>query len=153
MYQFRFSGNESIITGIFEEPELSKAFEEAFMKIYESLINRIRQYSSFVLSKKDFPDYDPSSFSIVLTEEELIENFKNDLKRHLLYDAMNDVFSSKLDVKENILEKLNESFIEQYIMGRKLLYTFNDAIVDSNDSSVGLSDEVLEELQSEFLQK
>ena len=123
------------------------------MNNYERLINRIRQYSSFVLSKKDFPDYDPSSFSINLTEEELIENFKDDLKRYLLYDAMNDIFSSKLNVKENILEKLNGNYIEQCIMSKKLLYTFNDAIVDSNDSSVGLSDEVLEKLQSEFLQK
>ena len=38
-------------------------------------------------------------------------------------------------------------------MGERLLYAFEDAIVDAEDSSIGLSSDTLEELESEFLQK
>lgn len=155
MYQFRFSGKESDISDIFKETEISKAFETAFMNNYEILLNRIREYKTFILSNS-FPDYILSSFSIVLSEDEIISNFKELLKRNLLYAAMQDVFSSKFNVKKNILEMLQGSFIKNRIMGQSLLNSFEDIIVTSTNSSVALFyyfDDVLEELESEFLQK
>ena len=155
MYQFRFSGKESDISDIFKETEISKAFETAFMNNYEILLNRIREYKTFILSNS-FPDYILSSFSIVLSEDEIISNFKELLKRNLLYAAMQDVFSSKFNVKKNILEMLQGSFIKNRIMGQSLLNSFEDIIVASTNSSVALFyyfDDVLEELESEFLQK
>lgn len=152
MYQFRFYANKSDISDIFKEPEVSKAFEKAFMSNYAILLNRIREYSNFILSKNN-PNTGHSSFSIKLSEDEIISEFKDDLKRYIFHKALKDVFSCKLNVKENILETLRGTYIQNCIMGEKLLFTFEKAIVDADDSSVLVSDEFLTELESEFLQK
>lgn len=152
MYQFRFSGKESEISNLFKDPEISKAFEVAFMDNYTMLLDRMREYKAFILSINN-PDSDPSSYAIKLSEDEIIENFKESLQRNLFYSAMQDVFSSKFNVKENILKKLKGPFIRRGIMGKRLLYEFEDAIVDAEDSSIGLSSDTLEKLESEFLQK
>lgn len=152
MYQFRFGGEESEISNLFKDSEISKAFETAFMNNYAMLLNRIREYQAFILSKSS-PDSDPSSYAIRLSEDKIIENFKENLQRMLLYYAMQDVFSSKFNVKENILEILQGPYIKENIMGQRLLYTFEEAIVDAEDPSVGLSLDALENLESEFLQR
>lgn len=152
MYQFRFGGEEGEISNLFKDLEISKAFETAFMNNYSILLDRIREYQAFILSKNN-PDSDPSSYAIKLSENEIIENFKESLQRNLLYSAIQDVFSSKFNVKENILEILQGPFIRKSIMGQRLLYAFEEAIVDVDDSSVGLSSDALEDLESEFLQK
>lgn len=152
MYQFRFGGEESEISALFKDPEISKAFETAFMNNYAMLLDRIREYQAFILSKNN-PDSDPSSYAIRLSEDKIIKIFKETLQRMLLYYAMKDVFSSKFNVKENILEILQGPYIKKSIMGQRLLYAFEEAIVDANDSSVGLSSGTLEDLESEFLQK
>lgn len=152
MYQFRFAGEESEISALFRDSEISKAFETAFMDNYAMLLDRIREYQSFILSKSN-PDSDPSSYAIRLSEDEIIINFKESLQIMLLYYAIKDVFSSKFNVKENILEILQGPYIKENIMGQRLLYTFEEAIVDAEDPSVGLSLDVLENLESEFLQR
>ena len=150
MYQFRFSGKETEISKLLEETEISEAFETAFMNNYEILLNRVREYQTFILSKKN-PDSNSSSYAIRLSEDEIIENFKVILKRNLLYSAMQSVFSSKFNVKENILELLQGPFTKNSIMGERLLYAFEIAIVNAEDSSI-CSCEILEDLESEFLQ-
>ena len=137
MYQFRFGGNKSDISEIFKEPEISKAFQTAFMDNYAILLNRVREYRSFLLNE--------TTSSIKLYDDELITVFEENLKRHILYLAMEDVFSSKLNVKENILARLNTAFVEKCVMDDKILYVFRDA--------VDLSEEDLENLESKFLQK
>ena len=152
MYQFRFSGQEREISNLFKDPEISKAFETAFMDNYAMLLDRIREYQAFILSKNN-PDSDPSSYAIRLSEDEIIKIFKETLQRMLLYYAIKDVFSSKFNVKENIFEILQGSYIEGSIMGQRLLYAFEEAIVNAEDSSICPSYEVLQDLESEFLQK
>lgn len=137
MYQFRFGVNESDISNIFKDPEISKAFQSAFMDNYAVLLNRVRECHSFLISD--------NTSSIKLCDDELITVFEENLKRHILYLAMGDVFSSKLNVKENILARLNTSFIEKCVMDEKILYVFRDA--------ADLSEEDFENLQSKFLQK
>ena len=152
MYQFRFGGKESEILNLFKDPEISKAFEVAFMDNYAMLLDRMREYQAFILSINN-PDFDPSSYAIKLSEDEIIEIFKESLQQILLYYAMNDVFSSKFNVKENILEILQGPFIKENIMGKRLLHAFEDAIVDAESSIACPSSDALEELESEFLQK
>lgn len=152
MYQFRFSGEESEISNLFKDPEISKAFETAFMDNYAMLLDRMREYKAFILSINN-PNSDPSSYAIKLSEDEIIEIFKETLQRMLLYYAMKDVFSSKFNVKENIFEILQGPYIKESIMGERLLYAFEDAIVDAESSIACPSLDTLEELESEFLQK
>lgn len=137
MYQFRFGVNESDISNIFKDPEISKTFKSAFMDNYAVLLNRVRECHSFLLS-------DHTS-SIKLCDDDLIAVFEENLKRRILYLAIEDVFSSKFNVKENILARLNASFIEKCIMDETILYVFRDA--------ADLSEEDFENLQSKFLQK
>ena len=147
MYQFRFLGNESNISDVFKEPELSKTFEEAFTGNYAILIDRIREYREFILSNTDL-----NSDSINLSEDKIVSEFEKDLKRLLLRDAIEDVFASKLNVKENLLERLQGSYIKEGIMGRKLLRSFDNIILNSANPTLGISYVLLEELQSKFLQ-
>lgn len=150
MYQFRFAGEESEISALFRDSEISKAFETAFMDNYAMLLDRIREYQSFILSKSNS---DSSSYAIKLSEDEIITNFKESLQITLLYYAIKDVFSSKFDVKENIMEILQGPFIKKNIMGKRLLNAFETAIVNTEDPSVIPYLDALENLESEFLQR
>lgn len=152
MYQFRFCGKESEISNLFKAPDISEAFETAFMDNYAMLLNRIREYKTFILSKNN-PDSDPSSYAIKLSEDEIIKIFKESLQWTLLYYAMKDVFSSKFNVKENIFEILKGPYIEENIMGKRLLYAFENAIVGAEGSLFYPSSDALKDLESEFLQK
>lgn len=153
MYHFRFGGEESEILEIFnKEPEISEAFEKAFISNNSIILDRIRDYSSFIQSKSDSCS-NLKNISIILSEDEIIEIFKKDLKRHILYVAIQMVFKSKLNVKENILELLNDNYIQECIMGPKLLYSFHDAICDSKDYLVRSDCFILEDLESEFLKQ
>lgn len=153
MYHFRFGGEEKEISELFNnDQELSETFEKSFMNNYSILLDRIRDYSSFIQSKSDSCSK-LKNISIILSEDEIIEIFKKDLKRHILYVAIQMVFESKLNVKENILESLNDNYIQKCIMGPKLLYSFHDAICDSQDYLVRSDCFILEDLESEFLKQ
>ena len=88
-----------------------------------------------------------------LLKQHLINIFKENLQWKLLYCAMKDVFSSKFNVKENILKILKGPYIKENIMGKRLLYVFENAIVGADNSRVCPSLDTLAELESEFLQK
>lgn len=152
MYEFRFRGKESEISNVFKDPDVSKAFETAFMDNYAMLLNRIKEYKIFILSKNN-PDSIPSSYAITLSENEIINIFKENLQWKLLYCAMKDVFSSKFNVKENILKILKGPYIKENIMGKRLLYVFENAIVGADNSRVCPSLDTLKDLESEFLRK
>ena len=84
------------------------------MDNYAMLLDRMREYQAFILSINN-PDSDPSSYAIKLSEDEIIEIFKESLQRMLLYYAMQDVFSSKFNVKENIFERLQGPYIKKIL--------------------------------------
>lgn len=153
MYQFRFGGEETDILNIFKDVELSKAFESSFMENYGLMLNRIREYKAFLLSKNIPNDEGLTAFSIEFSEDEAISVFKQDLKRYILYLAMKDIFFSKLNVKHNIMERLTVDFIRQCVLDKHFLSSINSSGVYVEDVSLGLPYEVLDDLVSEFLQK
>lgn len=154
MYQFRFGSEETVILNIFKDVELSKAFESSFMENYALMLNRIREYKEFLLSKNIPNDEGLTPFSIDFSEDEAISAFKQNLKKDILYLAMNDVFSSKLNVKQNIMERLTVDFIRQCVLGKNLLYSINSCSgMSVEDVSLGLPYKVWDDLVSLFLQK
>lgn len=153
-YQFRFGCNEKQVSRIFKDPEISKVFETTFMENYWLLLNRIREYKAF-LQSKNIPSENgtiPFNLDNLDDENKIIQNFKQKLQFRILYLAINDIFSLKLSIKHNILERLNVNFIKENILDEHLLYSFNK-LVDVTDASLGVPYEVLDNLISEFLKK
>ena len=153
-YQFRFGCDEKQLSRIFKDPEISKAFENAFMENYWLILNRIREYKGF-LQSKNIPNKDgtlPFKFDD-LDEDIIIQNFKQRLQVHIFHLAIDDVFSSKLDIKDNILKRLNTNFIKTNILGERLLCSFNELVsVLDPDTGVYYTSDILEDLIFEFLQ-
>lgn len=153
-YQFRFGCDEKQLSRIFKDPEISKAFENAFMENYWLILNRIREYKGF-LQSKNIPNKDgtlPFKFDD-LDEDIIIQNFKQRLQVHIFHLAIDDVFSSKLDIKDNILKRLNTNFIKTNILGKRLLCSFNELVsVLDPDTGVYYTSDILEDLIFEFLQ-
>mgnify|MGYP004516318457 FL=1 len=153
-YQFRFGCDEKQLSRIFKDPEISKTFENAFMENYWLILNRIREYKGF-LQSKNIPNKDgtlPFKFDD-LDEDIIIQNFKQRLQVHIFHLAIDDVFSSKLDIKDNILKRLNTNFIKTNILGERLLCSFNELVsVLDPDTGVYYTSDILEDLIFEFLQ-
>mgnify|MGYP006900619343 CR=1 FL=1 len=151
MYHFRFCSEELSILRIFEDPELYIAFNNAFEKNSEDARSRIKDYTAFILSKRD-SESGSSLYSLQYGEVSITLHFKENLKRLILFAAISDVFSGKLNVKENILEKLHGSFIFDCVMNKKLLSAFENAVAYSKSGEL-VSSDTLDELETEFLQK
>lgn len=154
-YQFRFGCDEKQLSRIFKDSEISRAFETAFMENYWLLLNRLREYKDFIQSQ-NVPNKDgtlPFNFDN-LDEDIIIQNFKQRLQVHILYLAINDIFSSKLSIRNNILERLNVNFIKDNILSERLLFSFNESVGVLNPSTgVYCKGDVPDEFISEFLQK
>ena len=153
-YQFRFGCDEKQLSRIFKDSEISRAFETAFMENYWLILNRIREYKGF-LQSKNIPNKDgtlPFKFDD-LDEDIIIQNFKQRLQVHIFHLAIDDVFSSKLDIKDNILKRLITNFIKTNILGERLLCSFNELVsVLDPDTGVYYTSDILEDLIFEFLQ-
>ena len=153
-YHFRFGCDEKQLSRIFKDSEISKAFETVFMENYWLILNRIREYKDFIQSK-NIPNEDGTlPFKLDdLDEDIIIQNFKQRLQVHILYLAINDVFSSKLDIKDNILKRLNINFIKANILGERLLCSFNELVsVLDPDTGVYYTGDICKDLIFEFLQ-
>lgn len=153
-YQFRFGFNDLEVSKIFKDPEISKAFELAFMENYWLILKRMREYKKFLSSKNILNEqgFLPFDLNDLEDENKAILIFEQDLKKDILYLAMSDVSSSKLNLKFNIIERLNVDFIRENILDEHFLNSLNN-LVDVNDASLGVPYEVLDNLISEFLQK
>ena len=153
-YQFRLGCNDKEISTIFNDPEISKAFESAFMENYWLILNRMREYKNFLLSKNVLNEQDflPFCLDDLEDEDKAISIFKQDLKKDIFYLAIRDILSFKLNVKCNIIEKLNANFLKEFILDEHLLNSLND-LVDVVDVSLGITYEIFDDLISEFLQK
>lgn len=151
-YQFRFGCNEKQVSRIFKDPEISKVFETTFMENYWLLLNRIREYKAFLQSKENGTI--PFNLDDLDDENKIIQNFEQKLQFRILYLAINDIFSLKLSIKHNILERLNANFIKENILDEHLLYSFNKlvGVLDPN-TGIYYKDDVQDYLISEFLQK
>lgn len=126
------------------------------MENYWLVLNRIREYKGF-LQLKNIPNEDgttPFNLDDLDDEDIIISNFKQDLQVHILYLAIDDVFSSKLSIKHNILERLNVNFIKENILDEHLLYSFNKLVGGLNlRTGVYYKGDVPDDFISEFLQK
>lgn len=154
-YQFRFGCDEKQLSRVFKDPEISKVFETAFMENYWLLLNRIREYKGF-LQSKNIPEKNGIKPFILddYNENIIIQNFKQRLQFHILHLAINDIFSSKFSIKNNIIERLNVNFIKDNILGERLLYSFNELVGGLNSSTwVYYKGYVPDKFISEFLQK
>lgn len=153
-YQFRFRCDDKEISTIFNIPEISKAFESAFMENYWLILKRMREYKTFLSLKNVLNEQGFLLFNLDDLEDEnkIISVFKQELKTKIFYLAIMDVFFFKLNVKCNILKKLNADFIKEFILDEHLLTSINQ-FVDVVDASLGIPYQVLEDLVSEFLQK
>ena len=139
-YHFRLGCDEKQLSRIFKDSEISKAFETVFMENYWLILNRIREYKDFIQSK-NIPNEDGTlPFKLNnLDEDIIIQNFKHHLQVHILYLAINDIFSSKLDIKANIL-------------GVRFLCSFNELVsVLDPDTGVYYTGDIGEDLIFEFL--
>lgn len=152
-YQFRFGCDEKQLSRIFKDPEISKAFENAFMENYWLLLNRIREYKNFLQSKND-QAFITLNFDDLADENEVISAFKKSLQFKVLYRAISDVFSSEFNIKHNIIKILNSNFIKKNILNEFLLYSLNNFVdIVSFDPNLSCEYLILDDLISEFLQK
>lgn len=150
MYQFKFGVMTAEISEIFSpEREISKKFEQSFMNNYAILLCRLKSYVKF-LQAKSITCSELKNISFVFSEDEIIEVFKKDLKRHIVYVAIQMVFEGKLNVEENIIDLLNSDYIKKWILGPRLLYSFH-YVYGPQNYLIETNATILSELENEFL--
>ena len=118
MYYFRIEGDDNLIFSIFEIPSIKKEFEKSFLENKSIVTEVVKRYKYFIFSlylggklDQDLPSEEEMKAS--LADEYIIADFRRELQRKLINNAVNEIFYlEELNVEKNIIRLLRSDFIE-----------------------------------------
>lgn len=147
MYQFSFNFTDKNIMDIFNDSEISKAFDEVYENNQELLIHRVKEIYKFITSVPE------NEFLVLcLKEPDIILEFRKKIKERILWIALQKVLKEQLfDVKDTMINLINSSIIKQSIFDSELIYVFESAIKKSYPFDDSLYSNIKKELETKFL--